>query len=112
MNWIRITETQNIPPREGRVVKLQGREIAIFNLVDHFAAIENKCPHSGGPLCDGIVSGRSVVCPLHGWKISLETGEVLRGDTDSEPVDVFPARVHNGAVMVNLEAITQERQVA
>jgi nitrite reductase (NADH) small subunit len=112
MDWIRITETHNIPPREGRLVKLQGREIAIFNMVDHFAAIENKCPHSGGPLCDSIVSGKSVICPLHGWKISLETGEVLRGDTNSDPVDVFPVRVQHGAVMVNLRAVNQERRVA
>ncbi len=74
--WIRITATGNIPLREGRAITLGTREIAVFNLGDRFLAIDNRCPHEGGPLCDGIVTGTSVVCPLHAWKISLETGAV------------------------------------
>ena len=49
-------------------------EIAIFNLGDRFVAVDNRCPHQGGPLCDGIVAGDSVVCPLHAWKVNLDTG--------------------------------------
>ena len=45
---------------------------------DQFLATDNQCPHKGGPLCDGIVTGASVVCPLHAWKVNLETGEVER----------------------------------
>ena len=50
------------------------REIAIFNLGDRFLATDNRCPHKGGPLCDGIVTGTSVVCPLHAWKVNLSDG--------------------------------------
>ena len=74
---------ENIPPREGRAVTVGGREIAIFNLEDRYLTIENQCPHKGGPLCDGIVSGTTVVCPLHGWRFDLETGMAVRA---SEPV--------------------------
>ena len=55
-------------------MKVGNREIAIFNLGDRFLAVDNRCPHKGGPLADGIVSGTTVVCPLHAWKMSLETG--------------------------------------
>ena len=65
----------DIPPREGRALILGGREIAIFNLGTRFLAIDNRCPHKGGPLSDGIVSANTVVCPLHAWKINLETGD-------------------------------------
>src|SRR4051812_9765225 len=94
--WKRITNIESIPLREGRNVELADREIAIFNLGGKFAAIDAQCPHRGGPLCDGIVTGcgpvaeaklssgevkgHAVVCPLHGWKIDLETGSVLKPD--------------------------------
>ena len=99
--WIRITTVDQIPPREGRAVCLGTREIAIFNLGDRFLATDNRCPHKGGPLCDGIVTGASVVCPLHAWKISLETGAVERSGAGAGAglsVATYPVRV-DGAVI-------------
>ena len=101
MSWIRITEVENIPVREGRTVKIDRDEIAVFNLGDRFAAIENRCPHSGGPLCDGIVSGATVICPLHGWKVCLDTGDILRPQV-SVRVEVYPVRVENGVLEVDV----------
>ncbi len=46
-------------------------------LSDEVFALEDRCPHRGGPLSQGIVHGASVTCPLHNWVISLETGEAL-----------------------------------
>ena len=101
--WIRITEVDNIPPREGRPVKIGDLEIGIFNLNGRFLSIENACPHKGGPLCDGIVTGTAVVCPLHGRHFDLETGMPIRA---AEPacLTVFPTRVENGIVLINIEA--------
>ena len=56
--WVRITACENIPPREGRAAMAGDREIALFNLGDRFLAVDNRCPHQGGPLADGIVAGR------------------------------------------------------
>ena len=99
--WTPITPTENIPPREGRAVKVGGEEIAIFHIGDRYLTIENKCPHKGGPLCDGIVSGTSVVCPLHGRRFDLETGLAVRA---SEPacVATFPTKVEAGVIYVDL----------
>jgi nitrite reductase (NADH) small subunit len=99
MNWIRITKAENIPLREGRSVRLGDEEIAIFNLGDRYVAVDNSCPHRGGPLCDGIVSGDTVVCPLHGWKISLETGSVLKPDVCVK-VGTYPVSVEDGIIRV------------
>jgi nitrite reductase (NADH) small subunit len=102
--WVRITEIENIPLREGRAVQIAGHDIAIFNLGDRFLAVENRCPHRGGPLADGIVSGSAVVCPLHAWKVDLVSGEVLNRE-DARCVKTFPTRVDRG--IVSLEIVVE-----
>jgi nitrite reductase (NADH) small subunit len=101
MKWIRVTTTGQIPLREGRSVNLDGVEIAIFNLGDRFLAVDNACPHRGGPLCDGIVSGATVVCPLHGYRTCLETGNMLKPDLGVR-VDTYPVRVEDGVILVQV----------
>lgn len=102
--WIRVTTTDSIPRREGRAVTLGGRELAIFNLGDRFLAVENRCPHQGGPLSDGIVSGCAVVCPLHAWKVRLDTGDVERPGGTAASVRTFATRVEGNTVLVELPA--------
>ena len=101
--WTRITLSENIPPREGRSIAVGGKNIAIFNLHGRFLTIENECPHQGGPLCDGIVSGGTVVCPLHGWRFDLETGLAVRASLPA-CITTFPTRVEDGIVLVNIGA--------
>ena len=108
MNWIRVTSAENIPLREGRAVRVGDEEIAIFNLGDRFVACDNACPHRGGPLADGIVSGDHVICPLHAYKICLSTGKVARPEV-SVRVDAYRVRVENGVVMVALAEPAEER---
>jgi nitrite reductase (NADH) small subunit len=100
--WIRVTACGNIPVREGRAAIVGDREIAIFNLGDRFLALDNRCPHRGGPLGDGIVAGHAVVCPLHAWKVCLETGEVERPATAAACVRTYPTRIEDGIVLVDL----------
>jgi nitrite reductase (NADH) small subunit len=114
-HWVRITPVENVPPREGRAVLIGDREIALFNLGpstapgagDQFLATDNQCPHQGGPLCDGIVTGHSVVCPLHGWKVNLESGQVERPPHGTDHcVTTYPTRVEDGVVLIGLPAAT------
>ena len=100
--WTRIAYCRDIPLREGRAVNIGSREIAIFNLGDRFLAIDNRCPHKGGPLADGIVSGTHVVCPLHAWRLSLETGKGATGPSAASCVETFRTRVEDGIVMLEL----------
>ena len=101
MSWINVTRVENIPLREGRAVKLGDEEIAIFNLGEKFLAVENRCPHRGGPLADGIVSGETVVCPLHAWKVCLQSGAVKRPQEQAACVRSFPVQVVGGVVRVD-----------
>ena len=101
--WVRIAYCRDVPLREGRAVKASNREVAIFNLGDRFLAVENRCPHRGGPLADGIVSGTTVVCPLHAWKICLETGKGVTGPSATSCVETLPLRVESGIVMLEVD---------
>jgi nitrite reductase (NADH) small subunit len=103
MKWVKVTNLENIPLREGRCVKLGNHEVAIFHLPDKVLAVDNRCPHNLGPLCDGITSGTSVTCPLHGWKIDLESGAVKKPDVPLR-VRTYPVRLVDGIVELNLEA--------
>ena len=111
--WIRVTVVGNIPPREGRAVLVGDRELALFNLGDRFLATDPQCPHQGGPLCDGIVTGTSVVCPLHAWKVDLENGEVTRpAHGKGHCVGTYATKVDDGVVSVLLPATRAKEQAA
>jgi nitrite reductase (NADH) small subunit len=84
-------------------VRIGDLEIAIFNLNGRFLTVENACPHKGGPLCDGIVTGHAVVCPLHGRHFDLESGMPIRA-SDPACLAVFPTRVEDGIILVDLGA--------
>jgi nitrite reductase (NADH) small subunit len=103
LHWIAITTIDALPLREGRPVIVAGRELALFNLGDRVLATDNRCPHQGGPLCDGIVAGSAVVCPLHAWKIDLQSGEVMRPTAQNDAaVETYPTRIVDGLVLVGL----------
>ena len=105
LHWFRIAPPASIPLREGRPVHVAGREIAIFNLGDRFLATDDRCPHKGGPLCDGIVTATSVVCPLHAWKVNLASGQVERPAAGADHcVRTYPVRIEEGLVVVGLPA--------
>ena len=100
--WARMARCEDIPLREGRCLRAGDGEIAIFNLGDRFLAVSNRCPHKGGPLSEGIVSGDAVVCPLHSWKVNLETGDVERPADTLACAESFPVRVEGGVISVEL----------
>ncbi|WP_106206867.1 nitrite reductase small subunit NirD [Aliiruegeria haliotis] len=103
-NWIDIGPLDNIPQRGARVVKTAFGCVAIFRTGDDDVyALEDRCPHKGGPLSEGIVHGASVTCPLHNWVFSLETG-VAQG-ADEGGVATFAARIENGRILMDAEQL-------
>lgn len=109
---VRVSALDQVPLREGRVVVVGEREIAIFNLGDRWLAIDNRCPHKGGPLADGIVAGRDVVCPLHAWKIDLERGTVERPSGTDACVSSYPVEIADGMIVVSVPATSRGHEAA
>jgi|SRR5579884_225444 len=108
--WMSITKVENIPLHEGRAVNVDGRELAIFHLPGRFLSIDNRCPHKGGPLCDGIVSGTAVVCPLHARRFDLETGLAVRA-SESACAATYPTRVVEGVIQVDVRPVRAAPEV-
>lgn len=79
--WLEIGHLNDIPKLGSRVVETESGDIAIFRTSDdQVFALKDRCPHKGGHLSQGIVSGVLVACPLHNWKIDLKTGEATAPD--------------------------------
>jgi len=99
--WIEVARIDDIPRQGARVVKTADGDIAVFRTVDdEVFALRDRCPHKGGPLSQGIVHGRKVACPLHDWKIALDTGLAVAPDQGCAAR--FPVRVDGGRVSLML----------
>lgn len=120
---IKAGKISDIPEGEGRVFRLNSTEVAIFRLASEIQgssgqgsqgstnpsnprilepspnifAIDNRCPHQQGPLADGIIAGDEVVCPLHGHRFNLRTGESAG---DDERIKTYPVLVEGEDVFI------------
>lgn len=103
-HWIDILDVNDIPRLGARVVRHGSVHIAVFrNAEDEILALEDRCPHKGGPLSQGIVHGRKVTCPLHGWNVALDSGCAVAPDEGC--TRVFPVRIESGRVWLDLTAV-------
>jgi nitrite reductase/ring-hydroxylating ferredoxin subunit len=100
--FITVAHVHEIPPGTGRTVEVNGVWIALFNVDGTFYAIDNACPHAGGPLGEGKLRGTVVECPWHGWKFNVATGE--RAGNPNFEVPCCRVRVHGDQVQIALPA--------
>lgn len=100
MSRVRVGPAADVPQGEGRVFDVDGLTLAIFNVGGAFYAIDNACPHRGGPLGDGDVDGTLVSCPWHAWRWDVTTG--ANANNPAVRVPCFPVTVESGEVFVEL----------
>jgi ferredoxin-thioredoxin reductase catalytic chain len=93
----RLSDLAHGAPRH---VKIGKRDIAVVRVDDQVFALSNLCRHAFGPLSDGFVDGFTLTCPWHGWRYDVRTGTTDHPNAD---VSTFPARVHDGVVLVTVE---------
>lgn len=106
MSWIDIGALADIPAQGARVVKTAHGCVAVFRtLDDQVFALDDRCPHKGGPLSEGIVHGASVTCPLHAWVFDLATGTAQGADRGQ--VRAYPARVEGGRVLLDAARLSE-----
>ena len=103
-----------LPPGTSTTVKAFGTTVAVFNVEGQVFALSNHCPHHGGPLCHGRISGavlpsqpyeyrygregRILTCPWHGWEFDIESGRTIFDP--SVRVKIYEARIEKGEIVL------------
>jgi nitrite reductase/ring-hydroxylating ferredoxin subunit len=100
MALVSVAGTGDIPIGEGRVIDTAGMTLALFNVGGTYYAIDNGCPHRGGPLGEGDVDGPLVACPWHGWRWDVTTG--ANANNPAVRVACFPVTVEGDRILVDL----------
>ena len=75
--FVAVAKLADLEPGTCVSVEAEGRGVALFNVEGTIYAMDNTCPHAGGPLGEGILTGDVVECPWHGWRYNVRTGERL-----------------------------------
>jgi nitrite reductase/ring-hydroxylating ferredoxin subunit len=96
----RVGAVGDVTEGQGRVMEVEGRTLALFNVGGTFYAIDNACPHRGGPLGEGDVQDTIVICPWHAWRWDVTTGS--NANNPAVKVACYPVSVEAGAVFVEL----------
>jgi 3-phenylpropionate/trans-cinnamate dioxygenase ferredoxin subunit len=124
-----VAPVSELPPGSRRLVTVRGRPIAVFNIAGEYFGLLNRCPHQGGSLCDGVLTGllesstpgqytysrkgEILRCPWHGWEFDVRTGQSYcdpeRIRTKSYPMDVAPgSKVVEGPYVAETIAVRVE----
>ena len=102
MKWIEVGTLEDISPLGSRVIKTDNSDIAIFRTAeDKLFALNDRCPHKGGPLSQGIVHDERVTCPLHNWVISLESGQATGPDEGC--TNTYPIKLENNVIFIGVK---------
>jgi 3-phenylpropionate/trans-cinnamate dioxygenase ferredoxin subunit len=98
-DWVDVARVEDLPPGARRAVDVDDVIIIVFNLDGEYHAIEDVCTHDYSSLDEGELDGDQIICPRHGARFNLKTGEALTAPA-YEPIPTFPVRVENGTVQV------------
>jgi nitrite reductase/ring-hydroxylating ferredoxin subunit len=97
---IKVATVSDVPPGEARVVEPNGRAVALVNVDGTLFALDNRCPHRGGPLGEGALSGTRLTCPWHGWQWDVTTG--AHANNPAVKVACYPVTIDGDTVYVDL----------
>lgn len=102
--WLKVGKFSDIPRLGARVVRTSECDIAVFRTAkDEIFALRDQCPHKQGPLSQGIIHGNKVACPLHDWKIHLDTGLAVAPDVGCAAS--YPVKIENEEIFIALTPV-------
>ncbi|MBA3300698.1 MAG: nitrite reductase small subunit NirD [Thermoleophilaceae bacterium] len=106
---IDVCGIEDVPLGEGRAVTVDGSRIAVFHSASGWYALDDVCPHRGGPLSDGLLADSCVTCPLHDRRFALDSGESMNGE---DGVTAHTVRMRGERVFVELAGAQRLRRAA
>ena len=95
---MRVGALEDFPEGKGRIVRVARKPVAVFNVGGTTHAVNNICPHLGGPIGSGCLDGTQVACPYHGMRFDVTTGKST--DSFGHDLQVYDVKVDNGEVFV------------
>jgi nitrite reductase/ring-hydroxylating ferredoxin subunit len=98
-SYEKVAEVSEVPLGTTKIVKVGGVELFVANVEGSFYALANKCPHLGGPLGKGKLTGNIIQCPWHGSKFDVKTGAVVGGPAQ-KPEPTFEVKVEGSSIWV------------
>jgi nitrite reductase/ring-hydroxylating ferredoxin subunit len=98
--FVKLASLDELSPGGMKETEIDGRIIALFNVGGEISAIDGICPHQGGPLAEGELTGTTVTCPWHGWRFDIKTGQTLGGSKLCQTV--YPVKLEGNDVMVEV----------
>ncbi len=97
-DFLVAAKTSEIDGGESKIIIMNGKEIALFNLGGKFFAIDNACRHQGGPLGEGMLDGAIITCPWHHWKYNVMTG--INPTNPQIKVQTYEVKVEDGQIKI------------
>ena len=97
-----IARTADIPNNKSQAVDLAGLKLLVCNSGGDFFVVENRCSHQDEPLTLGRIRNGTIICPVHGMRYKLESGEPV-GRLTRIPIRQFESRIVQGQVQVRLD---------
>ena len=101
LEFVEIAPLADLPPGERLFVELDGRQIVLFNIAGQVFAIGDVCTHDNGPLGDGELEGHEVICPRHGARFDVRTGQALLLPAAVD-IPAYPVRVVEGRIEIGI----------
>ena len=99
--FVEVARKSEIPETGVIVVEVEGKRLALINLSGEIYAIDDECPHEGGPLSEGTISGEEIECPWHTSHFNIKTGRVTM-DPATKGVATHRVRLVGDAVEVEI----------
>ena len=97
----RVAAADEIPENSAKTCVIDDKEVLVCNAAGEFHTLENRCSHQNQPLAGGRIRNVYILCPLHGMRVKLATGEAV-GQLTRKPVKVFDTRLIDNEVQVLL----------
>lgn len=94
----KVAQIEELLPGQSKIVKVNDRPIALFNIDGTFYAIHNSCPHEGGPLIEGRLKGYVIACPWHDLAFDIRNGQGT--DSGGYCVGSYEVRVEGTDIMI------------
>jgi naphthalene 1,2-dioxygenase system ferredoxin subunit len=99
--WIDVSDIDDIPKGDVTAVKVDGKELALYEVEGNIYATDNLCTHGAARMSDGFLDGSEIECPLHQGKFDVCTGKALCAPL-TENIRVYPVKIENNRIFLNV----------